>query len=321
MMHSEADQAQLSEILKDAPKNWGKWGDEDQVGALNYLTPERVAAGVAAARQGKVFTLQTKMADGREPLTPGRAPTHRFNTVDRAHYAAGKVQTPPGGVEYADDMMTIALHGTTHVDGLAHAWLDGKTWNGYDAETTIGSMAIGSVAPIAERGIVGKAVLLDIARLRGKESLDEQETFSHHELEAAAVTQGVEIEPRTIIVVRTGWLERYSREDVESPAVGSIEPGLTLSDELVEWFDRMEVPALVSDTMGNEVTFDPVTNIFLPLHAALMRNLGIALLETASLRELALDCAEDGQWDFLFSAAPLRVHGATGAPVNPVAIK
>jgi kynurenine formamidase len=321
MMHSQNDQAQLSEILEDAPKNWGKWGPEDQVGALNYLTPEQVLAGIGTIRKGKTFTLQTKMAGGDEPLTPGRAPAHRYNTVDRAHYAAGKAETPPGGVEYADDMMTIALHGTTHVDGLAHAWLDGKTWNGYDADSTIGSMAVGSVLPLAERGIVGRAVLLDVARLRGKEALDQQETFSHRELLEAAEAQGATINPRDIIVVRTGWLERYSREDMESPQVGSIEPGLTLSPELVDWFNEMEIPALVSDTMGNEVTFDPVTNIFLPLHAALMRNLGIALLETSSLRALALDCVDDGQWSFLFAAAPLKVFGGTGAPVNPIAIK
>lgn len=321
MTHPHHDQPQLSSLLADAPKNWGRWGSGDEVGALNYLTREQVLAGIATVRTGKSFTLQMEMACEGEPLAPGRVPAHRFNTLDRGHFLAGKAESPPGGVEYADDMMTIAMHGTTHVDGLSHAWLDGQTWNGYDAETTVGAVGLGSVLPIARRGIVGKGILLDICRLRGKESLGEQETFGHEDLLAAADAQGTKIGHRDILVVRTGWLERYSRDDMETPEVGSIEPGLTFGKELVGWFDEMEIPILVTDTMANEATYDPVTKTFLPLHAALMRNLGIAMLETAALGELARDCFEDGRWEFLFIAAPLKVHGATGAPANPVAIK
>ena len=83
----------------------------------------------------------------------------------------------------------------------------------------------------------------------------------------------------------------------------------------------MEIPNLVTDTMANEVTLDPVTGVMLPLHGALMRNLGVAFTELCNLSKLAADCAEDGPYDFLYVAAPLKIVQGTGAPVNPIAIK
>jgi kynurenine formamidase len=100
-----------------------------------------------------------------------------------------------------------------------------------------------------------------------------------------------------------------------------VEPGLTYSAELVEWFHTMEIPNLLTDTMANEVTIDPVSGAMLPLHGALMRNLGVTFTELCDLSRLAADCADDGQWDFLYVAAPLKIVNGTGAPVNPVVIK
>jgi kynurenine formamidase len=83
----------------------------------------------------------------------------------------------------------------------------------------------------------------------------------------------------------------------------------------------MEIPNLVTDTIANEVTADPVSGVVLPLHNALMRNLGVPFTEIAALDALAADCFADGQWTFLYTAAPLKVAGGTGSPVNPVVIK
>ena len=87
------------------------------------------------------------------------------------------------------------------------------------------------------------------------------------------------------------------------------------------WFADMEIPNLVTDTIANEVTIDPVSGVALPLHCALMRNLGVTLTEIAWLEDLAADCAKDKQYTFLYSAAPLKIVNGTGAPVNPVVIK
>ncbi|SHK41163.1 hypothetical protein SAMN05443637_1061, partial [Pseudonocardia thermophila] len=102
---------------------------------------------------------------------------------------------------------------------------------------------------------------------------------------------------------------------------GFCEPGLTYSRELVEWFQTKEIPNLVTDTIANEVTYEPNTGVALPLHCALMRNLGVTLTEIAWLDDLADACAADGRWSFLYAAAPLKVVDGTGAPVNPIAIR
>ncbi|CRM96134.1 Putative cyclase [Pseudomonas sp. 22 E 5] len=159
-----------------------------------------------------------------------------------------------------------------------------------------------------------------MARHRGKRMLDKGETFTHRDLEACAEAQGHSIEPHDILIIRTNFLQAFY-EQGEAFYDGFCEPGLTYSQELVQWFYDKEIPNLVTDTIANEVTIDPVSGVALPLHCALMRNLGIAFTEICNLETLAESCAKDGQYTFLYVAAPLKVHRATGSPVNPVVIK
>ena len=320
-VHSD-EEPSVKELLKDAPRNWGKWGPDDEVGSLNYLTPEVILKAVGAIKQGKVFTLQVKMANPEgDPVWPGRSGAVRSQIMDEGHYIAGKGVQFAGGAHYADDYMTMFLQGSTQYDALGHVWYDGQIWNGYDAKSTMGGMAKASVLPLAERGIVGRGILLDMARFRGKDVLDVAETFTHEDLMACAKAQGTEIQPRDILVVRTGWIGKFYKVSREEFYENFVEPGLTHSDALVQWFHDMEIPNLVTDTIANEVTVDPVSGVVLPLHNALMRNLGVTLTEIAWLDDLAADCAADKQYTFLYTAAPLKVVAATGAPVNPVVIK
>lgn len=312
----------IGDLLQASPKNWGKWGPDDEVGALNYLDPTHVLSSVMSIKSGKTFTLQVPMGhpDG-DPVWPGRRGCERHQIIDESHWIGGKGPDIPGGSHYSDDMMSAFLQGSTQYDALGHVWYDGKLYNGYDAHSTIGGMDKASVQPIAEKGIVGRAVLLDIARLRGKPYLDKGETFTHEDLMAAATVQGVEIAKRDILLIRTGFVETFYQQGKEAFYVDFIEPGLTYSPELVTWFQEMEIPNLVTDTIANEVTVDLASGVVLPLHSALMRNLGVAFTELCDLSKLADDCAADGQWDCLYVAAPLKVVGGSGAPVNPVAIK
>lgn len=312
----------VRELLKDSPKNWGKWGPDDEVGSLNYLTPAEALRGAAAVKQGKSFTLQVRMGDpDGDPVWPGRQQAKRMNVMDKGHYNCGKGPEFAGHYEFADDVMFMYLQGSTQYDALGHVWYDDQIWNGYSADTTIGGLSKASVLPIGERGVVGRGILIDIARYRGKEVLAPGETFTHLDLMAAAEQQGVTIEKRDILVIHTGWIGSFYKKTREEFYKDFIEPGLTYSPELVRWFQEMEIPNIVTDTMANEVSVDPVSGVDIPLHNALMRNLGITLTEIAQLDPLAADCAADGQWTFLYTAAPLKVVGGTGAPVNPIVLK
>ena len=124
---------------------------------------------------------------------------------------------------------------------------------------------------------------------------------------ACAAEQGDEIQKNDMLIIRTGWIAKFYKVSREEFYGNFVEPGLTYSPELVQWFHDMEIPNLVTDTIANEVTVDPVSGVVLPLHNALMRNLGVTLTEIAWLDDLADDCAADGQYTL-----PLRRRTAQG---------
>ncbi|WP_028473564.1 cyclase family protein [Nocardioides alkalitolerans] len=318
---TESASPDLTELLKDSPSNWGKWGDDDEVGGLNYLGPEQVIAAAGLIRSGKVFTLQRLIGDPKgDPVWPGRTPAERTQILDESSWDGEDAPAFPGGLHYADDKINAFLQGSTQYDALGHVWYGGQIWNGYDARTTVGGLDKASIEPIAERGVVGRAVLLDMARFRGKPTLESAETYTHEDLVACAESQGVELRKRDILIIRTNYLQLFF-DLGDKFYEGFCEPGLVYSPELVQWFQDMEIPNLVTDTIANEVTFDPNNGVALVLHNALMRNLGVTLTEIADLEKLASDCAEDGVYEFFYAAAPLKVALGSGSPVNPLVIK
>ncbi len=311
----------LGDLLQDAPTNWGKWGADDEIGALNYLGPEQALAATRLVRSGKVFTLQRLIGDPKgDPVWPGRTPAERTQILDESSWDGEQAPAFPGGLHYADDKINAFLQGSTQYDALGHVWYDGKLYNGFDARTTVGGLEKASVEPVAQRGVVGRGVLLDMARYRGKDNLDAAETFTHEDLVACAEQQGVSIDKRDVLLIRTNFLKLFF-DLGDAFYEGFCEPGLVYSPELVQWFQEMEIPNLVTDTIANEITTDPSTGVALTLHNALMRNLGVLFTEICDLELLAQDCAADGQWDFMYTAAPLKVAKASGSPVNPIAIK
>jgi len=315
--------ANLQELLADAPTNWGRWGPDDEIGCLNFQTGEEVLRGVREVRSGKVFTLAVPVGNpSGDPVWPGRSGAVKLMTQDRSHYVAGKLDQLPGGLEYADDYINAFLQGSTQFDALGHTWYGEEIYNGHDAMSTTGGMGKCGVDKLAERGVVGRGVLIDMARHRGKKWLERGETFGVEDLEAAASSQGVSIEQHDNLLIRTGWLTLFYEQGREAFYGDQfVEPGLRYSPELVRWFHEREIVSLSTDTIANEVTVDPDAGIALVLHAALMRNLGVLFSEICAFDELAADCDQDGQWSFLYVGAPMRIVGGTGAPVNPVAIK
>ncbi len=313
----------VAELLEGLPSNWGRWGAHDELGGLNFLTPDELARGLACIRQHRPYALAVVInSPGGDPVWPSRTGAVKLMTQDRGHYLAGKLAPLDGGLEYADDHLSMYLQGSTQFDALGHTWYGSQIWNGYDAATTIGGLEKASVLPLAERTACGAAVLLDMARHRGRPHLAKGETFGLQDLLDCAKAQQVTLQKRDILLLRTGWLTVFYDQ---GPAVfyeqPFLEPGLRFSRELVEWFHDLEIPLLGTDTIANEVTLDPDTGIVLPLHSALMRNLGVIFNEILWLEDLAASCAADGQYRFFYTAAPLKVFRGTGAPVNPVVIK
>jgi kynurenine formamidase len=304
------------------PTNWGRWGADDEVGALNHQTPAAVLAAAAEVRDGTTFSLALPLgAEGGDPVWPGRAPAQHAMTLDDGVYARGEAEPLAGGYRFADDTLTTALHGTTHCDALGHAWCGDELYNGFPAASTAGGLQRASVEPIARRGIVGRGVLLDLARHLGTASLAPGQAIGAETLEACAAAQGTELRSGDALLLRTGWIPRFYREGAEAFYRDFREPGLRYSRELAEWFASREIASLVSDTFGNEVAEAERTGLYGPVHIGLMHRLGIVLTELAWLEQLAEACQSDGRFSFLYVCAPLRIVGATGAPANPIAIR
>ncbi|HBW37377.1 cyclase family protein [Desulfosporosinus sp. BICA1-9] len=312
-----------ADFFEGLPDNWGRWGDNDEVGGLNFLSDSEILRGVKAVESGRTFTLMMALnSPGKAPNWPGREKELHRMCRDKSHYLSGAVIAGKGGVEYADDIITVNCHGTTHCDALAHTWLADKAWNGYNAAAnSIGGIKKASIRPIAERGIVGHVVLLDIARYKKVPYLKMHTRITLEDLIETADYQKLEIKKYDIVLIRTGIFNLFFNEGPESFYKDFAEPGINYDENLIRWFYEMEISVFGTDTLGNEMIPCPETGIYNAMHAALSRNLGIVFIEAHWLEQWAEDCEKDGKYNGLYVASPLMIHWATASPVNPVVIK
>jgi kynurenine formamidase len=310
----------LAEIVEGLPSNWGRWGPQDEVGALNFLGAREVVRAAREIQTGRVFTLGVPLARlGGDPIWPGRPLAARYPLQDRGTYLAGHVEAPAGD-EYADDVLFVSLHGTTHCDALGHVWMEDQLYNGSPAESTIDRLEISSILPIAQRGIVGRAVLVDIAACKGRPQLERGEPVTLEDVKDTIERQGCDVEPHDIVLLRTGWVGGFYSDPSDFNQRPLSEPGLLFSAELVSWFADLEIAALGTDTLGNELTIHPEHGEVALLHVSLMRNLGLVFNEVLWLDDLGTYCQEVGRYSSFYVGAPLKITGASGAPFNPVAI-
>ncbi len=295
--------------------NWGRWGPEDELGTINFVTDDVVRKAAACVRRGAVFSLGLRFdSEGPQIGQQGRVnPTHVMNATD------GKLNDDPLGFHFADDSLSLPLQCATQWDSLAHAWYDGKLYNGHSAATiTAAGAARNGIDKLAARGIVTRGVLLDLARAKGVKRLAPGATIGPADLEAAERRQGVRVESGDALLLRTGHLAVFKR-DGDRIGYMKQEPGIGI--DTVPWLHAREIAALAADTMAIEVIpfADPADP--LPVHRLCIRDMGLTLGEMFDLDELAEDCARDGVWTFLLSAPPLKVTGGVGSPLNPLAVK
>jgi kynurenine formamidase len=289
---------------------WGKFGDGDRRGALNFITPEAVRRATGLVKRGAVFSLALPF-DAKGPQTGN------IGRVNPLHLMSMLGDRLEGGACFNDDYVVMPLQCATQWDGFGHGFYDGQLYNGVPADSVT---ARGSSVHGIEhwrRDIVARAVLLDIARLRGVERMAKGEAILPDELDRACARARVTIEPGDVVLVRTGWLSVFTRDENRA-AFWEGEPGLGI--ECAEWLAARKVAAVAADNYAVEV-LPGETDTMVPLHMVLLRDAGIVLGELFDLEELAVDCAADGVCEFLLVAPILPVTGAVGTPVNPLAIK
>lgn len=292
--------------------NWGRWGDDDERGTTNLVTPERLVSAAALVTEGKIFDLGIPFGPGGPQPGGGR-----INPV-LLMSETGAGQDLPGAFHFADDYVFMPLQSATQWDGLAHVHYDGKLYNGFGADTVTPHGAQHCSIDKQAKGIAGRGVLIDVARLRGVDWLEAGEVITPDDLDAALGAQGTELDGGDIVAVRTGWRRKFLRENDPAAFMGG-EPGLGLS--CCDWLAEHDVAAVCSDNWAIEVIPFEGDDEILPVHMVLIRDMGMSLGEMLDFEELSDDCASDGRWDFFLCAPPIKFQRAVGSPINPLAIK
>lgn len=294
--------------MTDAGSNWGRWSTDDQIGALNLLSPERVVAAAGLVTEGRVLSLAYVLRHD-VPRVDERPPPVYILTVDGGDYAAGAKTLGPARI--ADDYISMPLATGTHLDGLVHAWGDDGLYNGNDPNTVRSRGA--KVCGIENvHGIVTRGVLADIAGLRKEPWLPPSHVITPEEIEAAL--GNVEAQPGDALLIRTGWMAKENIKARGMSAIEKQEPGIGTA--AASWIAEHDIVLVGCDNIGVEVLppEDPAAGM--PLHLTLLNRLGVYLLELMCLDELAAT----GRHSFLFMTAPLRIRGGVNSPVNPLVV-
>ncbi|MET0704995.1 MAG: cyclase family protein [Mycobacterium sp.] len=322
--------------LGDDLRNWGRWGEDDELGTLNFITAEKVAQAAGLVKHGKVFPLgvdfgsagpqgafqyrqnpvHVMTVDGGDADTLIRyAPEWKRNSV--AQQLSGSFEGANNPFRFNDDMIIMPLQAATQWDALSHVYYDDKLYNGFPANsvTSLGAFHCG-IDKVDGKGITSRGVLLDVVKHRGAEVfLELGRPITPAELDDVANAQGVTIERGDIVLVRTGWWARFLQNG------DGTEPGAGLDWRCASWLHDHEVAAVAADNLMVEDPVSDVDGTFLPMHMICLRDMGMMFGEYWNLTALAADCAADGVYEFQLIAPPLSVVGAVGSPVNPIALK
>ena len=294
-----ADEVQA---LHQSLSNWGRWGPDDQLGALNLITAEVTAVAAATVGSGQTVSCA-------RPLPTQPAPDN-LNPV--VHHMTG---TATEG--YGADYFALAPHGyaTTHIDALCHIFHEGKIYNGYSSDTVTAHGARKLGIHQLRSGIVTRGVLLDIPSVRDVEALEPGEPIYPEELEAAEQATGVTVQRGDALLVRTG---RWRWRDMHGPWTPS-EGMAGLDASCLAWLHDRDVAVLGSDGVS-DVMPSPVAGVPMPIHTVILVAMGVHLLDNLDLDELAGACVSAQQWAFLHTVAPLVLYRGTASPVNPIAV-
>jgi len=221
-----------------------------------------------------------------------------------------------GLMRFNDDYVIMPLQSSTQWDALSHVYYEDQMYNGFPAEsvTSLGARYL-SIDKADAKGIVSRGVLLDVARHRDVPYTAVGSPITPEELDEVARRQGVAIASGDIVLVRTGWCGNFrSGGDPAVPISG-------LSWRCAEWLSDHQVAAVAADNVAVEGNDREIEGVSLPLHLLCLRDMGLMFGEMWNLDALAADCAEDGVWECQVIAPPLRIIGAVGTPLNPIAIK
>jgi kynurenine formamidase len=309
-------------VRKDAPadSSWGVFGDQDEFGCLNFLTPQGIIEAARLVRKGRVFRLDAPINFAKPPL---------FNRAPAKHTIANFEQYGIlGHDDWLDNYNTqqgSQWDGYAHIGHIRHR----AFYNGVKAsEIKDGPDGKLSIHRWADK-MVGRGVLIDVFKYRTEQGRPlnplASESYSLKDLRDALAAQKTTLQPGSFLLIRTGWMQAYLKaSEAERTAMAPMEAlkscGIDHSREMIAYFWDNRVAALGTDCPAAEpwpIDFQDEG----VLHYRALALLGLSLGELFALDALAEDCAADGRWEFMLVSAPLVLEGGIASPPNAVAIK
>jgi kynurenine formamidase len=297
--------------------NWGRWGNEDELGTLNLITPAKMVQALSSVRTGEVVSCGRVIEYA--PKAPSvEAPIPPLHFMTRSGEAAGE------GESSAHDWVGLPLHGLhiTHLDAHSHIFYNAKMYNGRDAQqvmTATGARKGG--IDLANKGIISRGVFFDIPAAREVPWLADDDAVTAADLDKAESLHGFRAEPGDVVLIRTG----YGRQRQESPPAhdgawkAESVKATGLDADTLPWLRQRDVAALVTDC-GTDRLPSPDKTLRSPVHTVSIVAMGMWIIDNADFEGLARACQSNGRHHFLFLSVPVRLKNATGSPVNPLAV-
>ncbi len=306
--------AEVREYLR-ACSNWGRWGDDDELGTVNLITAAKRRAAARLVRDGVSVTCARPIGTEIAPDTTFQPLRFMVDSGEGRDTASPERLLERRG---ASEFIGMVFHGytITHVDAPSHYFWDGRLYNGRSCNlVTSREGATVEAVEVLRDGVVSRGVLLDVARTRGVRWMEPGEAVMPEDLEAAERAAGVRVEPGDILLVRTGYYTRRLLEPMHPLKAGT--PSLHVAS--CPWLRERGVAMVGSDT-HNDIHPPPYPAFGNSFHVVSLVAMGLWLIDNANLDPLAEACAARGRWEFLLTVAPLRLKNVTGSPVNPIAV-
>jgi len=296
--HPTLTKADIDRMMTEL-SNWGRWGKDDQLGAINLITPAKRKQAAAMVKEGVSVSLAHDVEKERA--------ADNSNPFQHTMTLAG---------QFSLDAYSVNYHGYahTHLDALCHVFYQGKMYNGFSQEEVTQKGAAKLSIRNLKEGIFTRGILMDIARLKGVPYLEPETPIYPEDLDAWEKKAGIKVTSGDVIFIRTG---RWARRAAQGPwDVGRHSAGLHAS--CARWLKERGVAILGSDA-ASDVVPSRVEGVILPIHQLVLVALGVNIFDNCDLETLAEATAKRNKWEFLLTAAPLAVQGGTGSPLNPIA--
>ena len=288
--------------------NWNRWGPDDQMGAVNLITPEKRKQALRVVREGVSYSM-ARNAEIREAVDNPQ-PIVRKTTRE------GRGQ-PTSGIGGTSDNFFISYHGYTHthMDTICHFLYDGKMYNGYSQdEVTEDGAAKNSIINF-KNGIITRGVLMDMARYKGVDWLEPGTRITPDDLEGWERKARVKVQPGDVLIVRTG---RWARRDARGPWSIQQDGLAGLHMSCAKWLHARDVAVLGGDG-AQDVLPSGVEGVSQPIHALCIVAMGMPIFDNCDLELVGREAEKRQRWEFLVTASPAAVPGATGSVLNPIA--